>query len=229
MLIAISGMISSGKSTLVKQLSKLYQNQSLKLDEYESNDSIFESLLDWFLQHKPHVGLSFDIYVMDSHVQRVENIRTQFAQLQLDEQSDFIFLDRFPLEHYIFACIDFASEQDQHYLQIYKSGIAELVTPTSLPDFVIYLDMDFETFKTRLLKRSRPAEINNWDANLEYWAQLHSIYKTKFIQICEEFNVKYQILDTNNKNEEQVLEQAKAIIHEYQQSLKLKEQHENSN
>ncbi|TNK87890.1 deoxyguanosine kinase, partial [Mycoplasmopsis pullorum] len=75
----------------------------------------------------------------------------------------------------------------------------------------------------------RPAEINNWDANLEYWAKLHSIYKTKFIQICEEFNVKYQILDTNNKNEEQVLAEAKAIIHEYQQSLKLKEQHENSN
>ncbi|VEU70249.1 deoxynucleoside kinase [Mycoplasmopsis glycophila] len=215
MIIAVSGMISSGKSTLVKKLSSHYGNENLSLSEYEDNDFIFDTYLDWFLKNKPHVGLSFDIYVMDSHIHRVEAIREKFKNLNLDESKNFIFLDRFPLEHCIFAYIDFENEWNQNYLEIYKAGVTELVSANSLPDFVIFLDMNFETFKERILKRSRPAEINNWEASLWYWEKLHSIYKTEFLKLCAEFNVKYQIIDTDNKSEEEVFKESQELINNF--------------
>ncbi|QIW62693.1 deoxynucleoside kinase [Mycoplasmopsis gallinacea] len=212
MIVAVSGMISSGKSTLVKQLAQKCGVNNLILDEYDPKDFVFENLLSWFLQHKPNVGLSFDIYVIDSHVERVHQIREKMVKNNLE--NSFIFLDRFPLEHCIFAFVDFGYIQDKKYLQVYKAGLNELITPESLPDFVIYLDMDFETFKKRLFKRNRPAEVNNWSKNITYWEKLHSIYKKEFIKMCEEFNVQYQIIDTNGKSEEEVFLQAQKIIND---------------
>ncbi|SYV92542.1 Deoxyguanosine kinase, partial [Mycoplasmopsis synoviae] len=47
MIVAVSGMISSGKSTLVKKLNSHYENNSLYLDEYKKDDEIFSTMLRW--------------------------------------------------------------------------------------------------------------------------------------------------------------------------------------
>ncbi|SYV97290.1 Deoxyguanosine kinase, partial [Mycoplasmopsis edwardii] len=46
MLIGISGMISSGKSTLTKKLHEHF-NSSLMLEEYEENNVVFNTFLKW--------------------------------------------------------------------------------------------------------------------------------------------------------------------------------------
>ncbi|SYV93084.1 Deoxyguanosine kinase, partial [Mycoplasmopsis synoviae] len=46
MLIGISGMISSGKSTLSKNLNKHYK-KSMLLNEFQEEDVVFNTMLDW--------------------------------------------------------------------------------------------------------------------------------------------------------------------------------------
>ncbi|SYV97288.1 Deoxyguanosine kinase, partial [Mycoplasmopsis edwardii] len=46
MVIAISGMIGSGKSTLSKELSNIYNN-SILVEEFSDNDEVFNTFLKW--------------------------------------------------------------------------------------------------------------------------------------------------------------------------------------
>ncbi|TNK94613.1 hypothetical protein C4M98_04210 [Mycoplasmopsis pullorum] len=87
-----------------------------------------------------------------------------------------------------------------------------MINPTNIPDFVIFLDVDFDTFKKRLFKRNRRAEVDNWDTNYDYYKKMHSTYKQNFVDLCHEYNVNYVIINTNNLDENEVLKASVDLI-----------------
>ncbi|WP_036464950.1 deoxynucleoside kinase [Mycoplasmopsis sturni] len=217
MIVAISGMISSGKTSVVKYLNDFYQEQSLILTEYKEDDEIFEYLLNAFLNQTPNSTLAFDTYIIDSHIERFLEQKRKLER----ENKKYLFLDRFPLEHTIFAEIDF-EDRNKEEREAYQHIVTELSIEESLPDLAIFLDLNFETFKSRIQKRNRKAEMDHFEESLNYWFKLHNIYKNKFIELCQKFNINYVIVDTNNLTSDQVAKEVNNII-------VAKENNENSN
>lgn len=208
MIVAISGMISSGKSTLVKKLNSHYENNSLYLDEYKKDDEIFSTMLRWFLEKRENINLSFDLYVLNHHIESLKEIYEEFNEKFTKD--DYLFLDRFPAEHAIFNKMDLVTNLN-HKLA-YNKALDNLLVNQIKPDLVLYLDIDFKTFQNRLTQRSRSEEVNNFENNIDYWKNLHMFYKQYFLELCKKYQIKYQIIDTNNLDEGQVLTKAISLI-----------------
>lgn len=88
----------------------------------------------------------------------------------------------------------------------------KLISKDELPDFAIFLDINFETFKKRIFTRGRQSEVDNWDENYEYFRNLHENYFKIFKEIAQKFGLKYVVIDTNNLTEKEVFNKALDII-----------------
>ncbi|WP_036464947.1 deoxynucleoside kinase [Mycoplasmopsis sturni] len=212
MKIAISGMISSGKSTLTQLLAKNYGEKAIYLEEFDAKDELFDKLLMWHLNHKPNITLAFEIYVMNSHLNHLYAITSK-----AENANKILLMDRFSVEHTIFGKIAFADKSPKHF-QAYTKAVNALIKKDSLPDLVIYLDMSFESFKERIFKRGRKSEIDNFDSNLGYWKSLHSQYKEDFVKLCQNHNLIFQIIQTDNLDENGVLQKALEIVSQYKKA-----------
>ncbi|QCZ36803.1 deoxynucleoside kinase [Mycoplasma nasistruthionis] len=217
MLIGISGMISSGKSTLSKKLIEHYEGHSLLIDEFTQNDEVFNTMLKWFYEKKPNLELSFQTYVVEHHMENVRKHLDKFDQMGLDSKNDFLFLDRFGAEHYVFAMVNFKNLPEKT-MKAYDALFNELITPSELPEFAIFLDVSYENFKNRLFKRGRDVEIENYEKNETYFKELYDVYKDTYIKVVEKYKINYAILDTNDLTEDQVLEEAVKLIEAYKAS-----------
>ncbi|MEJ1834302.1 deoxynucleoside kinase [Mycoplasmopsis synoviae] len=215
MLIGISGMISSGKSTLSKNLNKYYK-KSMLLNEFQEEDVVFNTMLDWFYKNRPHLNIAFQAYVVEKHINEVQSIIREFNSKNLDKNSDIIFLDRFGAEHYVFAKV-ILEKLPKKILKAYEAIFKELVSKDDFPELAIFLDVSFENFKERLFKRGREIEINTWSQNEEYFKKLHGVYKKTFIDIVNRYEIKYEIIDTNNLTPKQVELKAIEIINKYKE------------
>ncbi|QGZ97768.1 AAA family ATPase [Mycoplasma sp. NEAQ87857] len=217
MLIGISGMISSGKSELSKKLIKHYGKNALLLQEFSKEDEVFNTMLRWLYERKPNFDITFQTYILEYHLALVEQIRNKFIKKGLNEQSDFLFLDRFAAEHYIFASVNL-DHCDQKIKEAYDLLFDKLVTKDDIPEYAIFLDVDFEHFQQRLFKRGREVEIQGWEANKKYFKKLLSVYKDVFIKIANKYQFKYEVIDTNNLTEQEVFKIALEKIEQYKAS-----------
>ncbi|TPR54078.1 deoxynucleoside kinase [Metamycoplasma neophronis] len=212
MIIGISGMIAAGKSSLSEKLHKHYKT-SMMLHEFEEEDEVFNTFLKWLYEKKPNLTIGFQSYIVENHSTKFGEITKKFKELNLDAKKDHIFLDRFSIEHYIFAKLILA-EKGKRYLDAYDALFEKLISQDELPDLAIFLDISFDTFKKRIFERGRESEVNNWEMNYEYFKNLHENYLKIFKEIAERFHLNYIILDTNNLNEKEVLAEAIKIIEE---------------
>ncbi|WP_117275254.1 deoxynucleoside kinase [Mycoplasmopsis edwardii] len=213
MLIGISGMISSGKSTLTKKLHEHF-NSSLMLEEYEENNVVFNTFLKWLYQKQPNLTMGFQTYVVENHTTKLAEIIQKFKDLGKDFKKDHIFLDRFSIEHYIFANVNLQAK-GKSYLDGYDALFEHLITKEETPDLAIYLDMSYETFEKRLFERGRAVEIDNYQLNKPYFEQLYALYKTLFEKQAAKYNLNYVVINTNSLNEEQVFQKALEIINNF--------------
>ncbi|UUM19641.1 MULTISPECIES: deoxynucleoside kinase [unclassified Mycoplasma] len=216
MLIGISGMISSGKSTLSKKLHKHYK-KSLLLNEYEEDDVVFNTFLKWFYEKKANIDVSFQVYVVENHTASVRKILQEFEEKKLNKDEHIIFLDRFSAEHYVFASVNLKGYPRKSF-NAYKALFNELVSNEELPEFTIFLDISFENFKKRLFKRGREVEINTYEQNEGYFNELYKVYKNVFLYIVKKYKINYVIIDTNDKSEKEVFEEAVKAIDHYKQT-----------
>ncbi|QKT05273.1 deoxynucleoside kinase [Mycoplasma sp. OR1901] len=213
MIIGISGMISGGKSTLTKKLKQHYEN-SLLLEEFEENDEVFNQFLEWLYSKKENLTMGFQAYVIENHTTKLNEIIDKFYQLGFSLKENHIFLDRFSIEHYIFASVILA-QKGTNYLKGYDALFNNLIMERETPDLAIYLDMDYETFENRLFKRGREVEINHYSENIEYFKNLFSLYRDIFEKQAKKYNLNYVIIDTKNLNEEEVFDKTIEIIENY--------------
>lgn len=83
MIIGISGMISSGKSTLVKKLSNYYPN-SAYIEEFSENDPVFNTFLRWCYEKQPNTDIAFQSFLVESltdsfQMSKKKNFKRQIA------------------------------------------------------------------------------------------------------------------------------------------------------
>ncbi|BAP39338.1 deoxynucleoside kinase [Metamycoplasma canadense] len=219
MIIGISGMISAGKSSLSKKLTKHYSN-SLLLKEFEENDEVFNTFLKWLYEKKPNITIGFQSYIIENHSSKFNLILKQL--LKKPNKNRHLFLDRFSIEHYIFAKL-ILQEKEPKYLEAFDALFNKLITKNELPDLVIFLNINFETFKKRIFKRGRETEIKNWDLNFQYFKNLHENYYKIFKELADNFQLNFRIIDVNNLDENQVFEKAIKIIEEEEEQWQKKQ------
>lgn len=215
MLIGISGMVSSGKSTLTNKLLSHFNDKTTTymLREFEEDDEVFNTFLKWLYEKQPNLTIGFQSFVIENHTTKLGELLAQYKQENLNPKENHIFLDRFSIEHYIFAHV-ILKAKGKKYLDGYDALFRHLITKDETPELAIYLDMSFETFTKRLFQRGRDVEIANFEQNRDYFQELYENYKTIFIKQAQKHNLNYVILDTNNLTEEQVFTKALGIIKE---------------
>lgn len=203
MIIGISGMISSGKTTLVNQLKDVFP-KSLFLKEFEEDDEVFNTFLKWFYEKKENLTIGFQSYIVENHSNKFEKLLHLYNDSKLKPENDHIFLDRFSIEHYIFAHVNLQSKS-KYYLEAYDALFDVMIKGNEIPDHAIFLDVNFDVFQERLFKRGREVEVKNWNKNKDYFYKLQSIYKKLFEKLCKRFQIPYTIIDTNNLSADEVL------------------------
>ncbi|MBN4089492.1 deoxynucleoside kinase [Mycoplasma enhydrae] len=218
MIIGISGMIAAGKSSLSKKLNDSYPN-SLILHEFDENDEVFNTFLKWLYEKKPNLTIGFQSFIIENHSAKFDEIYKEL--LKKTDHNRHLFLDRFSIEHYIFAKL-ILKEKEPKYLEAYDALFSKLITKKELPDLVIFLDINFDTFKKRIFERGRKSEIENWDLNYNYFKNLHENYFKLFKELAETYNLNFKILDTNDLNEEEVYNRVVQIIDEEENKCKTK-------
>lgn len=193
---AVGGMIASGKSTLVNTLAEKLNLQ--KMDEYDKNDEVFNTLLKWLYEGKKDVEMLLQVYFLHKHWKTQQNI-----------QGDVI-VDRHIIEHWLFAQINLGKNPE--VLNMYNGLFHQYMNSIEHPDLYIILDMDWDTFKERVMKRGRPQEIENFGQNEDYFKFLMDDYVRKLVAQCEIYDIRYIVLDTSGRTQEEVAKASEEII-----------------
>lgn len=220
MLIGISGMISCGKTTLTKSLVRHYPT-SMMLEEYDENCEVFNTFLKWLYEKQPNLTMGFQSYVVENHTTKLNELIAKFNKMGKDWKKDHIFLDRFSVEHYIFAHINLRPK-GKNYLNGYDALFEHLITDDETPDLAIFLDMSWDTFKKRLFERGRKVETENFDKNEPYFRELYDSYKALFLKQAKKYKFPYEIVETDNLTEDEVYEKAVEIIDKHMAKYKRK-------
>jgi deoxyadenosine/deoxycytidine kinase len=196
MKIAIGGMIASGKSTLVDLLSQEFN--LAKMDEFDQADDVFNTLLKWLYEGKENVEMLLQIYFLHKHWMSQKALK------------DNVIIDRHIIEHWLFAQINLAKTPE--VLNMYNGLFHQYMNSITHPDLYIILDMDWESFKERIMKRGRVQEIENFGHNENYFKYLMDGYVRKLKAQCEIYNIPSIVIDTSGMDEESVFDAAAQII-----------------
>jgi deoxyadenosine/deoxycytidine kinase len=196
---AVGGMIASGKSTLVKTLAEKLNLQ--RMDEYDKNDEVFNTLLKWLYEGKKDVEMLLQIYFLHKHWKTQQNIKGD------------LIVDRHIIEHWLFAQINLAKNPE--VLNMYNGLFHQYMNSIEHPDLYIILDMDWDTFKERIMKRGREQEIENFGHNEHYFKFLMDDYVRKLVAQCEIYDIRYIVLDTSGRTQEDVARASEEIIKIY--------------
>jgi deoxyadenosine/deoxycytidine kinase len=171
--ITVAGMISAGKSTLTELISKKYDS----LAKYEQ---IPEILSKWYgdarvVTDGERIPFLTQLTFLNSRMNMLRSCMT-------DKRSGFAVLDRSIYEDKLFAQIAWedggiSDSEWQVYCDLLDTMWAELnMIPKKAPDLTIYIRISFETFMERLIKRGRDIEVDNLEANKDYFYKLWSRY-----------------------------------------------------
>jgi deoxyadenosine/deoxycytidine kinase len=171
--ITVAGMISAGKSTLTELIGERY-NSLAKFEE------IPEILSKWYgdarvVTDGERIPFLTQLTFLNSRMNMLRDCMT-------DERQGFAVLDRSIYEDKLFAQIAWedggiSDSEWEVYCSLLDTMWAELnLIPKKAPDLTVYIRISFETFMKRLLKRGRDIEVNNLEANKDYFYKLWSRY-----------------------------------------------------
>ncbi|MDA0871817.1 MAG: deoxynucleoside kinase [Firmicutes bacterium] len=196
MKISVGGMIASGKSTLVKNLGEALELPVM--EEFEKDDEVFNTLLKWLYEKKDNVEMLLQIYFIHNHWLNQQKYDGNFI------------VDRDLIEHWLFAYHNLRNMPT--IMNMYNGVFHSYMNQIKHPDVYIILDVNWDQFKERVLKRGREQEIENFELNQSYFQALISDYTQKIVSQCSVYGIPYHVIDTNNKSEEDVLKEALTVI-----------------
>ena len=196
MKIAVGGMIASGKSTLVKKLSDYWEMPLLQ--EFDPNDKVFDTLLTWLYEGRENVEMLLQIYFLH---------KSYMAQLKVGHNT---IVDRHIIEHWLFAQTNL--QKYPEILNMYNGLYHQYMNSIDHPDFYLILDVDWETFKERVMKRGREQEVENFAKNEKYFKKLHTDYVDKLAAQCIIYDIPFYVLNTNKLDEDEVAQLSIQVI-----------------
>lgn len=196
MKIAVGGMIASGKSTLVKRLSEELKLPTL--EEFRKDDEVFNTLLKWLYEGKQDVEMLLQVYFLHKHY---------MAQTDV---GDDIIVDRHIIEHWLFAQANLKDKPE--VLNMYNGLYHQYMNSVKHPDLYIILDMDWDTFNERIMKRGREQEVENFSRNENYFRYLMDNYVTKLSAQCMIYDIPFTVVDTSGMSEDDVAEEVLTIL-----------------
>lgn len=124
MKIAIGGMIASGKSTLVDNLSKTLNIPAMK--EFEEDDVVFNTMLKWLYEGVKDVSMLLQVYFLHKHWSSQK------------EYLDNVIVDKHIIENMIFAEEHLTPE----LLELYEGIFNHYEAHICKPDLYIILRID---------------------------------------------------------------------------------------
>jgi deoxyadenosine/deoxycytidine kinase len=196
MKISVGGMIASGKSTLVKKLGEALGLPVM--EEFEKDDEVFNTLLKWLYEKKDNVEMLLQIYFIHNHWLNQQKYEGHFI------------VDRDLIEHWLFAYHNLRNMPT--IMNMYNGVFHSYMNQIKHPDVYIILDVNWDQFKDRVLKRGREQEIENFELNQSYFQALIADYTQKIVSQCSVYGIPYHVIDTNDKSEDDVLKEALQVI-----------------
>lgn len=206
MKIAVGGMIASGKSTLLEELSVEYSDYT-SFVEFRKDDKVFDGLLKWLYEGEEDVAMLVQLYFLHKHW------KTQKENADLKN----MILDRHIIEHWLFANENLMGHPE--VLQMYNSLFQTFIRELPKPDLYLVLDVSWEDFKQRIMARGRPQEIENFERNQEYFSGLLQKYVDKLVAQCTIYDIPYYVIDTSGKSPKEVLIEAKGAIESHERYI----------
>ena len=198
MRIAIGGMIASGKTTLINKLSEELPDYKV-LSEYRKDDELFDTLLRETYEGNADAGLLLQIYFIQKHYK---------SQKENAAEPDLI-MDRHLIEHWLFSHNRLS---DPIIWQAYNTIFQNFMMDSPQIDMYIILDVTWEDFEKRIYARGRPAEIENFEKNKDYFNDLLNSYTKKLKAQCIIYNIPYAVIRTEGKTAEEVFELTMELI-----------------
>ena len=194
-------MIASGKSTVVNKIVE-HCPDFIKIDEYEKDDIVFNTLLKWLYEGVEDTEMLLQVYFLHKHwkSQRISGFNN-------------CVVDRHSVEHWLFAQINM--KHMPQVLNMYNGLYHAYMNDIKQPDLYIILDINFETFKKHVFKRNRPQEIENFEKNEDYFKALLNKYVPMITAQCVIYDIPYVIVDANKDVDslvEEVLKQIESKI-----------------
>lgn len=199
MKIAVEGMDGVGKSTIAKIISK--QNNMIYLEKplaeiFNSSDNDGSELLSKMCKK---------IYNFDNEILKAWFFGLGNLYSFIEYENSDVIIDRHFASNYFWN----GSERSN---LIYKSMI-DLI---GIPDITIVLYASWETRKKRLMMR------NPNDPDLFDCEKMVDGYE-KMYKFLDDFSIPYFVINTENKNIEDVVNEVSEIIKEYDSNIKYEE------
>ncbi len=194
-IIAIGGMIATGKTTLVEALAK--KNKADILLELDENDDIQKSLLKGLYEKQNIAACVFQLYFFLKRFDNYKNFVSNHKNVIVDRT---IFEDR------LFAHQNMVSDPVVFgfYDNMWREKVNELIYSVGVPKLYVILKSDWDLFVERLFKRNRQIEIENFENNLLYFKNLNEVYVDFLEQTCLTYGIDFITIDANVPTEKKI-------------------------
>jgi len=179
-IIILEGLISAGKTTLGRSLTKLFQQHNIKVIffiEYKN-----DILLEVYIENMAQEAYGYQIMMLRERI-HIYELAQQYAS-----QGYVVIIDRSKAGDLAFALM----QKDKGYFSVKQWTAYQQVlqTPTQMcPSIIAYLDVNPHLAYQRMLVRDDKCEVKGYDE--QYFIDLHQAYQ----QAQQHLNVKMQYLD----------------------------------
>lgn len=143
-------MVACGKSVLSKRIHEHYKS-SLFLREFKEDDVVFNKFLEWLYEKRPNTEISFQAYICENHSTKMNEIWKNYRSENKDSKKDHIIIDRFCIEHNIFARLILAKKGEK-FLNAYQAMFDMMIDKNEIPDIANFFRCQFWEFQKKIIQ-----------------------------------------------------------------------------
>lgn len=204
--IAVGGMISAGKSTIVEAIVKKYGFEPV----YElSNDpqDLMYILLDRMYQRE----------IIAESVCQLQFLLNRFERykkaLEKDDGITKVY-DRTIFEDRLFAFHNMLDQPTvyEYYEKLWRDQVNQLIYEIGTPKMYFILKINWAKFLERLYKRNRNIEIKNFKKNEAYFKLLNKGYVEYLTSVCAAYRIPYVVIDVSDKDVLQTMKEIDKVL-----------------